>query len=53
MAASAAIGSTAASALSSRRFAIMGALIFVTSFVILMAVAGLAGWTADSRTYAR
>jgi len=31
----------------------MGALIFLAVFTIVVTVAGLAGWTADSRTYPR
>ncbi len=31
----------------------MGALIFLAVFAIVVTVAGLAGWTADSRTYPR
>ena len=31
----------------------MGALIFLAVFFFVVAVAGLAGWTADSRTYPR
>jgi hypothetical protein len=32
---------------------VMGALIFLAVFAIVVTVAGLAGWTADSRTYPR
>ena len=31
----------------------MGALIFLAVFFLVVSVAGLAGWTADSRTYPR
>jgi hypothetical protein len=31
----------------------MGALIFLAVFTVAVTVAGLAGWTADSRTYPR
>jgi hypothetical protein len=32
---------------------VMGALIFLAVFTVVVTVAGLAGWTADSRTYPR
>jgi hypothetical protein len=32
---------------------VMGALIFLAVFAIVVTVAGLAGWTADSRVYPR
>lgn len=31
----------------------MGALIFLAVFTVAVVVSGLAGWTADSRTYPR
>jgi hypothetical protein len=32
---------------------IMSALIFLGVFIVIVSVAGLLGWTADSRTYPR
>jgi hypothetical protein len=32
---------------------VMGALIFLAVFFLVVTTAGLAGWTADSRTYPR